>query len=171
VAQLYSDTLLLKLKLSYDRRSVSQSVLESGSHLESMTKFLFSVRQLPVFLCGASTLTRERVCNILIHLLLGLARAATVGFKPYRAHDHILLSHLRLLQLGGSGPHIHISTGTGFSFRRLLRLARLRLRYSNLSPQRPVRKLELIYDRRSVGQSVLVSGSHLEPMTRFLFPV
>jgi hypothetical protein len=32
-------------------------------------------------------------------------------------------------------------------------------------------KLKLIYDRRSVGQSVLVSGSHLEPMTRFLFSV
>jgi hypothetical protein len=30
-------------------------------------------------------------------------------------------------------------------------------------------KLKLIYDRRSVGQSVLVSDSHLEPMTRFLF--
>jgi hypothetical protein len=32
-------------------------------------------------------------------------------------------------------------------------------------------KLKLIYDRRSVGQSVLVSGSHLEPMTRFFFSV
>jgi hypothetical protein len=30
-------------------------------------------------------------------------------------------------------------------------------------------KLKLIYDRRSVGQAVLVSGSHLEPMTRFFF--
>jgi hypothetical protein len=32
-------------------------------------------------------------------------------------------------------------------------------------------KFKLIYDRRSVGQSILVSGSHLEPMTRFLFSV
>jgi hypothetical protein len=32
-------------------------------------------------------------------------------------------------------------------------------------------KLKLIYDRRSVGQSVLVLGSHLEPMTKFLFSV
>jgi hypothetical protein len=30
-------------------------------------------------------------------------------------------------------------------------------------------KLKLIYDRRSVGQSVLMSGSNLEPMTRFFF--
>jgi hypothetical protein len=30
-------------------------------------------------------------------------------------------------------------------------------------------KLKLIYDRQSVGQPVLVSGSHLEPMTRFFY--
>jgi hypothetical protein len=29
-------------------------------------------------------------------------------------------------------------------------------------------KLKLIYDRQSVGQSVLVSGAHLEPMIRFI---
>jgi hypothetical protein len=29
-------------------------------------------------------------------------------------------------------------------------------------------KLKLIYDRQSVNQSVLVSGSHLDPMSRFL---
>jgi hypothetical protein len=32
-------------------------------------------------------------------------------------------------------------------------------------------RLKLIYNRRSVGYSVLVSGSHLETMTRFLFSV
>jgi hypothetical protein len=30
-------------------------------------------------------------------------------------------------------------------------------------------KLKLIYDRQSVGQSVLVSGLHLGPMTNFSF--
>jgi hypothetical protein len=30
-------------------------------------------------------------------------------------------------------------------------------------------KLKLIYDRQSVGQSVLMSGSHLRPMTRFFY--
>jgi hypothetical protein len=29
-------------------------------------------------------------------------------------------------------------------------------------------KLKLIYDRQSVGQSVLVSGDHLGPLTNFL---
>jgi hypothetical protein len=28
---------------------------------------------------------------------------------------------------------------------------------------------ELIYDRQSVGQSVLVSGAHLGPVTKFSF--
>jgi hypothetical protein len=32
-------------------------------------------------------------------------------------------------------------------------------------------KMKLIYDRQSVGQSVLVPGRHLEPMTRFLLSV
>jgi hypothetical protein len=30
-------------------------------------------------------------------------------------------------------------------------------------------QLQLIYDRQSVGQSVLVSGAHLEPVTNFSF--
>jgi hypothetical protein len=32
-----------------------------------------------------------------------------------------------------------------------------------------MKKLKLIYDRQSVGQSVLVSGAHLEPATNFSF--
>jgi hypothetical protein len=30
-------------------------------------------------------------------------------------------------------------------------------------------KLKLIYDRQSVGQSVLASGAHLGPLTNFSF--
>jgi hypothetical protein len=33
----------------------------------------------------------------------------------------------------------------------------------------PVMKLKLIYDRQSVGQSDLVSGTHLGPATNFYF--
>jgi hypothetical protein len=32
-------------------------------------------------------------------------------------------------------------------------------------------QLQLIYDRQSVGQSVLVSGAHLGPVTNFSFPL
>jgi hypothetical protein len=75
---------LLKLKLSYDRWSVGQSALVSSCHLEPMTRFLFSVWQLLVSYCGAPSLTRGWVCNLLIQLLLGLARAVTLGCKSHR---------------------------------------------------------------------------------------
>jgi hypothetical protein len=67
----------IEVEVSYDRRSVDQSV------------------QLWISLCGASFLTRG--------LFLGLARAVTLGFKSRRTHDHILLSHLWLPQPGGPG--------------------------------------------------------------------
>jgi hypothetical protein len=51
---------------------------------------------------------RGWVCNLLVQLLLGPARAVTLGSKSRRTHGHILLSHLRLPQLGGLGPRIHI---------------------------------------------------------------
>jgi hypothetical protein len=67
----------------------------------------------------ASSLTRGRVCNLLVQLLLGLARAVTLGSKFRRTHGHILLSHLSLPQPGGPGSHIYIpqeEDGPGFPF-------------------------------------------------------
>jgi hypothetical protein len=66
-------------------------------------------------------------------------RAVTLGSGSRRTHDRILLSHLRLPQPGGPGPHICIPQeqggsviplGTGFPFCHLLRLAGLWWRYS-----------------------------------------
>jgi hypothetical protein len=97
----------------------------SGSHLEPMTRFLFSVWWLRVSWCVAPSLTRGWVCNLLVPLLLGLARVVTLGLNSRRTHDHILLSHLRLPQPGGPGPRIYIPQekcglvippGTGFPF-------------------------------------------------------
>jgi hypothetical protein len=114
-----------KLKLIYDRRLVGQSVLVSGSYLEPMTRFLFSVWRLRVSWYVVPSLTRGWVCNLLVQLLLGLARAVTLGSKSLRTHDHILLSRLRFPQPGGPGPRIYspqeqggpvIPPGTGFSF-------------------------------------------------------
>jgi hypothetical protein len=53
---------------------------------------------------GASSLTRKRVCNLLVQLLLGFARAVTVGSKSNRTHNHILLSRLRPPNLDGQAP-------------------------------------------------------------------
>jgi hypothetical protein len=83
-------------KLIYDRRPVGQSVLVSGSNLDPMTRVLFSVWRLRVSWCRAPSLTRGRVCNILVQLLPDLVRAVTLESKFRRTHDHILLSHLRL---------------------------------------------------------------------------
>jgi hypothetical protein len=114
-----------EVKLIYDRRSVGQSVLVSGSHLEPMTRFLFSVWRLRVPWCVAPSLTSGWVCNLLVQLFLVLARAVTLGSKSRRTHDHILLSHLRLTQPGGPDPCIYIpqeqggpviTRGTGFPF-------------------------------------------------------
>jgi hypothetical protein len=133
------------MKYSCDRRSVGQSVLLSGSHPEPMTRFLFSVWQLRVSWCWAPSLTRGWVFNLLTQLLLGLTRAFILGSKSSRIQDHILLSHLRHPQPGGPGSCIYIPqeqgdpvipSGTGFPFRRLLRLAGLRWRYSNPPPHR-----------------------------------
>jgi hypothetical protein len=104
-----------------------------------------SFRQLRVCYFVAPSLTRGRVCNLLVQLLLGLARAVTLGPKSSRTHDHILLSHLRLPQPGGPSPRIYIlqeqgvtviPPGTGFPFCHLLRLAGQRWRYSNPPPHR-----------------------------------
>jgi hypothetical protein len=70
------------------------------------------------------SLTRGRVCNLLVQLLLGLARAATLGSKSSRTHGHILLSLMRLPQTLGPDPRDPvIPPGAGFHFCRLLRLA------------------------------------------------
>jgi hypothetical protein len=88
-------------------------------------------RQLRVCCFVASSLTRRRVCNLL--LLLVLASAVPLESESRGTQDHILLSQfLRLPQPGGPGPCIYIPQeqggpvippGTGFPFRRLLRLA------------------------------------------------
>jgi hypothetical protein len=43
---------------------------------------------------GAPSLTRGRVCNLLIQVLLSHTSAVTLGSKSRRNWDHILLSHL-----------------------------------------------------------------------------
>jgi hypothetical protein len=124
--------LKLKLKLIYDRRSVGQSVL--------VTRFLFSVWRLQVSWCVAPSLTRGWVCNVLVELLLGLARAVTLGSKSRRTQT---IFYLRLPQPGGPGPRTYIPQeqggpdippGTVFPLRHLLRPAGMRWRYSNPPP-------------------------------------
>jgi hypothetical protein len=83
-----------------------------------------SFRHLRLCFFVAPSLTRGRFCNLFVQLLLGFARAVTLGSNSRRTHGHILLSHLRLAQPEGLGSRIYIPQeqgivippGTGFPF-------------------------------------------------------
>jgi hypothetical protein len=86
---------------------------------------------------------REWVCNLLVQLLLGLARTVTLESKSRINRDNILLSNLRLPKPGGPGPRVYIPQehggsviplGIGFPFHHLLPLAGLWWRYSYPPP-------------------------------------
>jgi hypothetical protein len=125
----------------------------ADSHILNMWKSYFSLLS---SYCGAPSLTRGWVCNLLVQF------SVTLGPKSRRTHGHILLSHLRLSNLEGQVP-VFISQGTGWSsctlrhrvpFCYLFPHAWLRWRYSNPHKHGCIlkRKFKLFCDRRSVGQ-------------------
>jgi hypothetical protein len=122
------------------RRTVSLTVCLDIKHSSgAQNKIFITVRQLGVCWCGAPSLTRRRVCRL--QLLLVLASAVILGSGYRGTRDHILLSQIR-----------------DFPFRRLLRVAGLRWKYSTNQV-----KVTL---RLTVGQSVskswcrALSGAH-----------
>jgi hypothetical protein len=127
----------LKLKLIYDRQSVGQSVLVSGTHLGPATNFFFLLEifigQLWVCYFVAPSLTRGWVCNLLYNCFWSLPEQSLLS-QISAELSHILLSYLRLPQPGGLGPCIYIPQeqdgpviplGTGFPFCHPLWLAGL----------------------------------------------
>jgi hypothetical protein len=79
-------------------------------------QIFITVRHLQVCSSWALSLTRERVYRL--QLLLALASAVILGYESLWTRDHILLSQIR-----------------DFPFRRLLRLAGSRWRYSTPPPR------------------------------------
>jgi hypothetical protein len=86
-------------------------------------QILITVRHLCLCAYGASSLMREKVCNLLVQLLLDLAGAVHSWVQILQTCDHILLSYLRLASLfvasydsPGYGrsilTHLHMTLGS-----------------------------------------------------------
>jgi hypothetical protein len=105
----YSERLTVEVTL---RLTVSQSVsLGVEPHLGLMTRYILLFDNYGLCFCGAPSLTRGRVC--LLYMLLALASAVFLESESLGTRDHILLYQI-----------------SDFPFRRLLRLAGSRCRYS-----------------------------------------
>jgi hypothetical protein len=100
-----------KSKLYYDRQSVGQFVLISGTHLGPVIKFSHSLfdyffLQFRVCWCGAPSLARSRVCTF--QFLPGIASAAFLRSESHGTQEHSLVSlFLRLPQPGEPGSCIY----------------------------------------------------------------
>jgi hypothetical protein len=76
----------LKLKLYYDRQSVGQSALVSGTHLGPAINFFSLIeiffRKLRVSYFLASSLTRGQFCNLLHNCFWALPEQSLLGRSP-----------------------------------------------------------------------------------------
>jgi hypothetical protein len=106
------------------RLTVGQSVSNSWCRAPSgpRDQIYIALRQLRSCFCGAPYLTRGRVC--ILYMLLALASAVFLGSESLGTRDHTLL------------PQIW-----DFPFRRLLRLARSRWKYSTPPPHGSLQRL------------------------------
>jgi hypothetical protein len=101
----------------------SASLSWNKAPISGLHQSFITLRQVRVCWCGALSLTRGRVCRL--QLLLVFASAVIFGSESRGIRDHILLSQIR---------DIH--------FRRLIRLAGLRWRYSTTPPYNPFARTE-----------------------------
>jgi hypothetical protein len=148
-------------RITTDSQSVSLSWCQArGARDQFFFLLEMFLRQLRVCYFVAPSLTRGRVCNLL--LLLVLASIIPRDSRPY-----FIVPILETPQTWRARSPYLYPTGTGWPsytpgpcvpFRRPLRLAGLRWRYSNPPPHgNELTQFDLYCYRRSVGQFVLVS--------------
>jgi hypothetical protein len=142
----------IKVKVTL-RLKVSQSA-SFGVHLRLKNQIFITVWQSLSYSCGAPFLTRGRVC--LLYMLLVLASAVFLGSESLGTRDHILLSQI-----------------WDFLFRRLLRLAGSRWRYSTPSQHGlvcpnylPYNHFELTEQNTTFPIVTLLLCAHLLPRER-----
>jgi hypothetical protein len=124
-------------ELLYDWRfTANQFVLETSPLSLTTSNLIFQLNTCGYSPYVTSSLTSGWVCRL--QLLLFLASAVILGSQSGGT-----VSDSRFSEPAGPGPRIYIpqeqgcpvtSPGTGFPFRRLLRLAELRWRYSTPPP-------------------------------------
>jgi hypothetical protein len=141
-------------ELLYDLSFTANQFVLAKSLLRVMTSnFIFQLNTCDYSPYVTSSLTRGWVCRL--QLLLVLASADILRSESHRIHDHVLLSQFRdSPNLEGQVP-VFISPrsrvtrlyppGNGVPFRRLLRLAGLRWRYST-QKSKLKSKSNLLYD-------------------------
>jgi hypothetical protein len=93
--------------------TVSQPVCPGVRHPSgTCDQFFFrheiSFRQLWLWYFVAPSLTRGRVCNLLLNCFWALPEQSLLSQSPAEITVHILLPHLRLHQPGGPGSRIYI---------------------------------------------------------------
>jgi hypothetical protein len=123
-----------------DGQSASLSWCQASS--ETQDQIFVTARRLRFSWCGAPSLTRGRVCRLKL-LLVSPVQSFSSSSPAGLMTIFYCLRFETPLQPGGTGPSIYIPhehggpvirPGTGFPFRRFLRLAGLRWRYSNPPP-------------------------------------
>jgi hypothetical protein len=121
------------------RRTVSRSVCLANKHpFGAYDQIFITVRQLRICWCGART-------GLSFTIAAGPSqRSHSCVQVPRNSCPYFTLSDSRLPQPGGPGPRTYIPpeqggpvipSSTGFPFRRLLRFAGLRWKYSNPPPR------------------------------------
>jgi hypothetical protein len=137
-----SGSLKLKLKLVYDRRSFGQSVLVSGSHLESMTSIFFYLTIAGFFMWDTLSDERTRL-QFTCTVASGPCQSSHSWVEvPQNSRPYFTVSSETSPTWRARSPYLY-PPGTGWPsytpghwvpFCRLLQLAGMRWRYSNPPP-------------------------------------